>query len=127
MARHKCLRRNRDDFLLRLSSQNLLVVEPGNFVAMYQTQISQRQKIKTDPKGRFKFSGRGERIRTSDTLVPNQVLYQTELRPEGTNNYNFIFINCKYIFKNILFYACLFFAKSLKLWVWGKRHFYFLY
>ena len=31
---------------------------------------------------RFEFSGRGERIRTFDTLVPNQVLYQTELRPE---------------------------------------------
>lgn len=31
---------------------------------------------------RFEFSGRGERIRTFDTLVPNQVLYQTELHPE---------------------------------------------
>ena len=30
----------------------------------------------------FLISGRGERIRTFDTLVPNQVLYQTELRPE---------------------------------------------
>ena len=27
-------------------------------------------------------AGRGERIRTSDTLVPNQVRYQTALRPE---------------------------------------------
>jgi hypothetical protein len=27
-------------------------------------------------------SGRGERIRTSDPLVPNQVRYQTALRPE---------------------------------------------
>ncbi len=27
-------------------------------------------------------SSRGERIRTSDTLVPNQVRYQTALRPE---------------------------------------------
>jgi len=26
--------------------------------------------------------GRGERIRTSDPLVPNQVRYQTALRPE---------------------------------------------
>ena len=28
------------------------------------------------------FSGRGERIRTSDSCVPNAVLYQAELRPE---------------------------------------------
>jgi hypothetical protein len=28
------------------------------------------------------FNGRGERIRTSDPLVPNQVRYQTALRPE---------------------------------------------
>jgi hypothetical protein len=29
-------------------------------------------------------NGRGERIRTSDPLVPNQVRYQTALRPEYT-------------------------------------------
>lgn len=28
-------------------------------------------------------SGRGERIRTSDSCVPNAVLYQAELRPES--------------------------------------------
>ena len=28
-------------------------------------------------------SGRGERIRTSDSCVPNAVLYQAELRPDG--------------------------------------------
>ena len=27
--------------------------------------------------------GRGERIRTSDSCVPNAVLYQAELRPEA--------------------------------------------
>src|ERR1700719_691660 len=27
-------------------------------------------------------SGRGERIRTSDPLLPNQMLYQAELRPD---------------------------------------------
>ena len=27
--------------------------------------------------------GRGDRIRTCDLLVPNQTLYQTELRPEN--------------------------------------------
>ena len=27
--------------------------------------------------------GRGERIRTSDSCVPNAVLYQAELRPDG--------------------------------------------
>ncbi len=30
-------------------------------------------------------NGRGERIRTSDPLVPNQVRYQTALRPELLN------------------------------------------
>ena len=42
-------------------------------------------------------SGRGERIRTFDTLVPNQVLYQTELHPENENYYNYIFVKSKYI------------------------------
>ena len=40
------------------------------------------RKLKPPQMRRFEFSGRGERIRTFDTLVPNQVLYQTELRPE---------------------------------------------
>ena len=31
---------------------------------------------------RFEFSGRGERIRTFDILLPKQALYQTELHPE---------------------------------------------
>jgi hypothetical protein len=30
----------------------------------------------------FDLNGRGERIRTSDPLVPNQVLYQAEPLPE---------------------------------------------
>ena len=60
------------------------------------------EKIKTDQKGRFKFSGRGERIRTFDTLVPNQALYQTELRPESETYYNTIFIKSKYIFNGLL-------------------------
>jgi hypothetical protein len=30
----------------------------------------------------FEFCGRGERIRTSDTYVPNVVLYQAELHPD---------------------------------------------
>ena len=30
----------------------------------------------------FLISGRGERIRTFDILLPKQALYQTELRPE---------------------------------------------
>lgn len=32
----------------------------------------------------YYFSGRGERIRTFDILLPKQALYQTELRPETT-------------------------------------------
>jgi hypothetical protein len=30
----------------------------------------------------FEFSGRGERIRTSDLSVPNRALYQAEPRPD---------------------------------------------
>ena len=43
------------------------------------------RKLKPPQMRRFEFSGRGERIRTFDILVPNQALYQTELHPE--NNY----------------------------------------
>ena len=41
-------------------------------------------KIFNDPECRNSLilNGRGERIRTSDPLVPNQVRYQTALRPE---------------------------------------------
>ena len=56
-----------------------------------------KNKIKTALNERFELSGRGERIRTFDTLVPNQVLYQTELRPENERYYNCIFIKIKYI------------------------------
>ena len=31
---------------------------------------------------RVEFSGRGDRIRTYDILLPKQALYQTELHPE---------------------------------------------
>ena len=34
--------------------------------------------------GNSKKKHRGERIRTSDLLVPNQALYQAKLRPEKT-------------------------------------------
>ncbi len=39
----------------------------------------------TSYRGHPKKNGRGERIRTSDPLVPNQVRYQTALRPELLN------------------------------------------
>jgi hypothetical protein len=38
--------------------------------------------IQSDLQKSQKKNGRGERIRTSDPLVPNQVRYQTALRPE---------------------------------------------
>ena len=46
-------------------------------------------------------SGRGERIRTFDTLVPNQVLYQTELRPENEHYYKLFFIKSNWILQNL--------------------------
>jgi hypothetical protein len=36
------------------------------------------------------FNGRGERIRTSDPLVPNQVLYQAEPLPDVLFNLQFL-------------------------------------
>ena len=40
----------------------------------------------------FFLIGRGDMIRTCDTLVPNQVLYQAELRPEWDILYMIFFI-----------------------------------
>ncbi len=37
-----------------------------------------------DERGLFCFCGRGDRIRTYDPLVPNQMRYQAALRPEAT-------------------------------------------
>ena len=37
------------------------------------------------PEGGKEGIGRGERIRTSDSCVPNAVLYQTELHPDEAN------------------------------------------
>lgn len=71
------------------------------------------EKIKTGHKGRFKFSGRGERIRTFDTLVPNQVLYQTELHPENACHYILIFSKCKYIFYGGLFIELLIYSVNI--------------
>src|SRR4051795_12276353 len=34
-----------------------------------------------------RWNGRGERIRTSDSCVPNAVLYQAELHPDGEFQY----------------------------------------
>ena len=36
-----------------------------------------------DKRGLFYFYGRGDRIRTYDPLVPNQMRYQAALRPEA--------------------------------------------
>ena len=44
--------------------------------------ITSPQTIKKSLTSRNFFYGRGERIRTSGTLLPKQVLYQAELRPD---------------------------------------------
>jgi hypothetical protein len=48
-------------------------VQSGNSLQIDSGQSSKGLNLK---------NGRGERIRTSDPLVPNQVRYQTALRPE---------------------------------------------
>ena len=60
------------------------------------------RKLKPPQMRRFEFSGRGERIRTFDTLVPNQVLYQTELHPETNNIITTFFLNANFFLNFIL-------------------------
>ena len=52
---------------------------------------------------RFEFSGRGERIRTFDILVPNQALYQTELHPETKSIITVFFLNANFFITFILY------------------------
>ena len=52
---------------------------------------------------RFEFSGRGERIRTFDILVPNQALYQTELHPETKFIITVFFLNANFFITFILY------------------------
>lgn len=52
---------------------------------------------------RFEFSGRGERIRTFDILVPNQALYQTELHPETKPIITVFFLNANFFITFILY------------------------
>ncbi len=44
----------------------------------------------------FLISGRGERIRTFDILLPKQALYQTELHPETTHIITTFLINANF-------------------------------
>ena len=49
---------------------------------LYPTELRAEIKQKRPRKGPFLMCGRGDRIRTYDPLVPNQMRYQTALRPE---------------------------------------------
>ena len=51
---------------------------------------SQRANLHNKSNGARK-TGRGETIRTSDHLIPNQVRYQAALRPED-RHYNWVWI-----------------------------------
>ena len=61
---------------LRLMLSNFYV-DSASVSATYRYSFDMIAK-----KGSNLKNGRGERIRTSDPLVPNQVRYQTALRPE---------------------------------------------
>ena len=56
--------------------------EPRQTAVCRLTPHASPKKLKPPHLRRFEFSGRGERIRTFDILLPKQALYQTELRPE---------------------------------------------
>ena len=49
--------------------------------SLWHTSLAVQRKMRLREGPNWK-NGRGERIRTSDPLVPNQVRYQTALRPE---------------------------------------------
>ncbi len=106
LARHifMCrLRGNRNDFAT-LHLRNLLVFEPGilRMPNVSNPYFAHDTKLKPAKNGRFEFRGRGERIRTFDTLVPNQVLYQTELRPETTHSITSFLMIASLILKKYL-------------------------
>ena len=62
------------------------------------------RKLKPPQMRRFEFSGRGERIRTFDILVPNQALYQTELHPETRPIITVFFSNANFYLNFLLVY-----------------------
>ena len=63
------------------------------------------RKLKPPHLRRFEFSGRGERIRTFDILLPKQALYQTELHPETNRIITTFFQNANfYIFSSLIFF-----------------------
>ena len=65
-------RRGRLDASIRCAHQQIDHGEHENEQEEFSHGLSPGQK-----------AGRGERIRTSDSCVPNAVLYQAELRPDG--------------------------------------------
>ena len=71
--RHKCLWGNRNDFAA-LCLQNLLVVEPCNFVAPGSSSHV-LTKIKNTQTGVFYFGG-DTGIRTLDPMIKSHLLYQ---------------------------------------------------
>ena len=52
-----------------------------------KTAMTRRNFATTRTSQRGDWVGRGERIRTSDSCVPNAVLYQAELHPDGEFQY----------------------------------------
>ena len=73
---------------------SLIQLDPATCIRLAKSLFTYIFFISATPAYRYAFSlifgranekdGRGERIRTSDPLVPNQVRYQTALRPECT-------------------------------------------
>ena len=59
---------------------------PGIEAGKGEARAFQRKTGNDRPIGAMKL-GRGERIRTSDSCVPNAVLYQAELHPEADGGF----------------------------------------
>jgi hypothetical protein len=60
--------------------QSVRYPEEGIWLSLCSKRPGEKPRFQESQIGR---NGRGERIRTSDPLVPNQVRYQTALRPES--------------------------------------------
>jgi hypothetical protein len=69
--------------LIGLSDRNRTCDPQLRRLLLYPTELRTEMKKGLAKRGLFYFYGRGDRIRTYDPLVPNQMRYQAALRPDS--------------------------------------------